>query len=409
MAASTSGADLPPFLDLRAAFEVAVGHHPEPMLLVSAPGTICGANRAFSRAFGWTRDELVGSSLLDRVEGTPDEVLAYLRLCAASPDFLPGALSVRRLREAPVQCRTEAWVVRARAGDDPAVLVLRLLPKHAAASRFIRLTREIADLNAEIARRRVAEREAAAALAGQTALQERLALLADATKTLLASLTLTDVVEAVGRLTRRLLPADAHAVWHYDAASDAWRIAWQQDLSDRFVGEIRDWVGRPATSAPFDTPIAVPDVASVPLLAERQRAYEVEGIRSLLAIPLRIRGHNHGTAVVYYRRRHEFSEPDLRVAGALGDLASSALTTVELYESQARARAEAELAERRARFLASAGAALGASLDYEHTLTKVAQLAVPEIAEELRTTPERVSDEKYKAIRKLRSHLGVDA
>jgi RNA polymerase sigma factor (sigma-70 family) len=35
--------------------------------------------------------------------------------------------------------------------------------------------------------------------------------------------------------------------------------------------------------------------------------------------------------------------------------------------------------------------------------------AVPDIAAELRTTPERVSDEKYKAIRKLRTHLGVDA
>lgn len=35
--------------------------------------------------------------------------------------------------------------------------------------------------------------------------------------------------------------------------------------------------------------------------------------------------------------------------------------------------------------------------------------AVPDIAVELRTTPERISDEKYKAIRKLRSHLGVDA
>jgi RNA polymerase sigma factor (sigma-70 family) len=34
---------------------------------------------------------------------------------------------------------------------------------------------------------------------------------------------------------------------------------------------------------------------------------------------------------------------------------------------------------------------------------------VPEIAEELNTTPERISDEKYKAIRKLREHLGVDA
>ena len=35
--------------------------------------------------------------------------------------------------------------------------------------------------------------------------------------------------------------------------------------------------------------------------------------------------------------------------------------------------------------------------------------AVPDIAAELGTTTERVSDEKYKAIRKLRTHLGVDA
>lgn len=34
--------------------------------------------------------------------------------------------------------------------------------------------------------------------------------------------------------------------------------------------------------------------------------------------------------------------------------------------------------------------------------------AVPDIAQELGTTTERVSDEKYKAIRKLRNHLRVD-
>jgi len=33
---------------------------------------------------------------------------------------------------------------------------------------------------------------------------------------------------------------------------------------------------------------------------------------------------------------------------------------------------------------------------------------VPEIASELNTSPERISDEKYKAIRKLRSELGID-
>jgi RNA polymerase sigma factor (sigma-70 family) len=35
--------------------------------------------------------------------------------------------------------------------------------------------------------------------------------------------------------------------------------------------------------------------------------------------------------------------------------------------------------------------------------------AVPEIADKLGTTPERISDEKYKAIRKLRGELGVEA
>jgi len=44
---------------------------------------------------------------------------------------------------------------------------------------------------------------------------------------------------------------------------------------------------------------------------------------------------------------------------------------------------------------------------------KIVELAadgwgVPEIANELGTTPERISDEKYKAIRKLRDRLGVE-
>jgi len=34
--------------------------------------------------------------------------------------------------------------------------------------------------------------------------------------------------------------------------------------------------------------------------------------------------------------------------------------------------------------------------------------SVHDIAEKLRTTPERVSDEKYKAVRRLRQHLGTD-
>jgi RNA polymerase sigma factor (sigma-70 family) len=34
---------------------------------------------------------------------------------------------------------------------------------------------------------------------------------------------------------------------------------------------------------------------------------------------------------------------------------------------------------------------------------------VQEVADQLAMSPERVSDEKYKAIRKLRTHFGVEA
>src|SRR3982751_1708909 len=53
----------------------------------------------------------------------------------------------------------------------------------------------------------------------------------------------------------------------------------------------------------------------------------------------------------------------------------------DLYEEQRQAREAAEHARQQATFLAEAGSALSASLDYEATLTSVARLAVPSIAD----------------------------
>src|SRR5947208_2107237 len=65
---------------------------------------------------------------------------------------------------------------------------------------------------------------------------------------------------------------------------------------------------------------------------------------------------------------------DLRVAGALTNLAASAVETAELHQQREQARVRNE-------FLAEASAALASSLDYEVTLAAVARLAVPEMAE----------------------------
>ncbi len=71
----------------------------------------------------------------------------------------------------------------------------------------------------------------------------------------------------------------------------------------------------------------------------------------------------------------------MQVGAALANIAAAALTTAELYDEQRRAREAADHARQQAAFLAEAGTALSASLDYEATLTAVARLAVPTIAD----------------------------
>jgi signal transduction histidine kinase/CheY-like chemotaxis protein len=211
--------------------------------------------------------------------------------------------------------------------------------------------------------------------------QRRLAMLADATDTLFASLTLPDVFSAVGSLACRLLPADAHAVWHFDPTTPRWRVAWRSALSDAFVADITTWPGAPSPQVPFAGPLVARDVAVEPALLYRQADYAAEGIRSLLAVPLRLGDENHGTVVAYYRRPADFTDTDVRIATAFANIASAALSVTRLFEAQSHSRAAAQIAEKQARFLASAAAALVSSLDYEATLTRVAQLAVPEIAD----------------------------
>jgi RNA polymerase sigma factor (sigma-70 family) len=70
-------------------------------------------------------------------------------------------------------------------------------------------------------------------------------------------------------------------------------------------------------------------------------------------------------------------------------------------------RADANLRDDREAVAAAAGRVLS---DRQRRIVELTAggWAVPEIAAELGTTAERVSDEKYKAIRKLRTHFGVE-
>jgi PAS domain S-box-containing protein len=230
-----------------------------------------------------------------------------------------------------------------------------------------------------LAREQQARREAEEALQARESVERSLTLLVEASRLILGSPSLAAVQPAVLDLSRRLVEADAYAIWRLDPRARVWRIVSSAGLSRDYS---EDTIPAPDDSrGVLERPVVAEDVTKLPLLAERGRMYETEGIRSLLAAPLRIHGEPCGTLVFYYRRPHKFRETELTVVAALANLAGAAISNAELYEEQHALRAAAQVAEQRATFLAEAGRVLSSSLDYQKTLSEVARLAVPDLAD----------------------------
>jgi PAS domain S-box-containing protein len=207
--------------------------------------------------------------------------------------------------------------------------------------------------------------------------ERQLLLLMEASGALLASPHSAQVLRTIVELAQRFISADGYAVWR--RKDHVWRLTSSAGLSETYLqtGTISG-VGAPAL---LQAPIFIENIAEDALLVRRHEALLREGVHSLLVMPLQVHGEASGTLVFYWRQHHRFSEPEVRIATALGNLAAAALGTADLYGRQLELRAEAENAERRSAFLAEAGAVLASSLDYQATLTSVAKLAVPTFAD----------------------------
>jgi PAS domain S-box-containing protein len=190
-----------------------------------------------------------------------------------------------------------------------------------------------------------------------------------------ASASLPDASDLDSVLTRilasaqQLIAADAYAIWRTYDEGETWQTLASQGLSNEYSFT----ANRPGVPIP-PGPIVAVDVSSVPFLALRAPMYEREGIRSLLTVPLVIDGNAAGTIAFYYRKPHWFTEREVQYATALANLAAAALRIAELQAAQQQER-------RRLAFLAEASALLSSSLDYEATLRRVTQLAVPHIGD----------------------------
>lgn len=135
---------------------------PEALALVSSDGLIHAANRKLLSLLGQSRDALPARSLTEYAATPPDQVLAWLGLCARSRQFTLGGLQLkpRGIEQEGSHYRVEGARMSSAAGASAPLILLRLTPR-SIANQFTVLTRQIEDLHREMKARRAAEKELA--------------------------------------------------------------------------------------------------------------------------------------------------------------------------------------------------------------------------------------------------------
>ena len=131
------------------------GALPEPTLLVTSDGTVCGANPAAVRMFNLPRPLPDGYSLSWLVTQSLADIDAYLSRCARSRQPIPGRLQLKAGSGAAL--RIDGSVVSPAAADQAAIIMLRARVPSRKSSEFHILQHHIELLNKEIAARQRAQ------------------------------------------------------------------------------------------------------------------------------------------------------------------------------------------------------------------------------------------------------------
>ena len=316
-------------------------------------GYIKSWNRAAEQMFGYPADEAIGR---------------HITLIIPKDRYAEEDHVISRIRRGEAVEHFET--IRVRKDGSTLPVSLTVSPIRDSEGRVIGASKIARD----ITERTRAQALLAQAETAQADLQRRLLMLVQASGTLLGTPRLDAVLDAAISLARELVAADAYAIWRLDDVARVWRADASVGLSDDFKAQLIATFDRDASELPFVDTKVVDDLAEEPLLAPRRNVYGSDGITGLMIVPLTIGGRRTGTLVFYSRHRHRFTPVEVQTARALGNLVAGAVTTAELYEEQRKSREQAD-------FLVQVSSALASSLDYSETLSQVARLAVPKIAD----------------------------
>ena len=210
----------------------------------------------------------------------------------------------------------------------------------------------------------------------------RLLRLEAITETALSHLDLEELLDELLERIRDLLESDTAVMLLVDEDGEMLIPAAAKGFELQPEADIRIPIGQGFAGrvAAERTTVVLDDVDRAeivnPLLREA-------GLRSLIGVPLMHLGELIGVVHAGAFKPNYFRPDDGLLLQLVADRVALAITQSRLFEAERRARREAETANEQMSFLARASEVLASSLDVESTLERVAELAVPELADEV--------------------------
>src|SRR5436309_898937 len=335
----------------------------DPIVTIDDAGVILFANRAAERTFGHAREALLGQPLTIVM---PADVRDRQRQSIQGR----SRMGKRRLPQ-------EAFEMTGLHRDG------RSIPLEVSFGHFTQGRRHLfAGIMRDLTGRRRTERRLAMQYAATRSLAES-ATVRDATRRILQAIgeTLGCLVGAIWTVDRARQELRCVEQWHARSAS----VRAFEAMSRRIA--LAKGEGLPGRVWADGEPVWIPDVVddpNFPRIATARR----EGLHAGFAFPIRLGGEVLGVVEFFSR---EIEQPDhelLQMTEAVGSQIGQFMerrrveeAARELLAREQAARTAAEAAERRAAFLAEAERLLASSLDFETTLSTLAALAVPDLAD----------------------------
>nr|MDP9491144.1 ATP-binding protein [Actinomycetota bacterium] len=202
------------------------------------------------------------------------------------------------------------------------------------------------------------------------------------TQTALTHLDLEELLDELMEQIRLLLDADTAVMLLLDVDGKTLVPRAAKGLEEELEADVKILVGQGFAGrvAAERGTVVIDDIEHAEIVNPLLREH---GIKSLIGAPLLHLGELIGVVHAGSYTSHFFSPNDGLLLQLVADRVALAITQARLFEAEREARRDAEIAHGQVSFLAQASEVFASSNDYTANLERIAELAVPTLADEV--------------------------